>query len=253
MKKNYSQIVKLMKKVGDPLPKKAGKVEDIGVKKSWLTEQDLLIEKKFQKLINTFEGEHKIFAEELNQEVKEGENVWVIDPVSHTFSFIHGLPHYAVVIAHIHRGETVFAASYDPSTEELFLSEKGKGMFLNSKKVGVNLSKKDLCFNYDPQMPASRFDEKDRLEILSGLMKLGRNKTLGSACLLYAYVASGKIHASIDLNKDDFTWIPGKLMVEEAGGKVTDFYGGEVELGTMGIVASNGKLHKDLLKITKRH
>ena len=253
MQDNYSQIISLMKKVGDPLPTQAGSVSDIGVKKQWLTDQDIAIEKKFQKLIDTFEGEHQIFAEELNQDIKNGENVWVIDPVSHTFAFIHGLPHYAIVVAHQYQGETVFAAAYDPSTKELFSSEKGKGMFLNDKKVEVNKSETDLCFNYDPQMPAHRFSKEDRLDVLSELMGLGRNKTVGSACLLYAYVATGKVHASIDMNKDDFTWIPGKLMVEEAGGSVTDFYGNEVELGTMGIIATNGKLHETVVSITKKY
>ena len=251
MQNYYSQILELMKEVGDPLVEKAGKIADIGIKKAWLTEFDIQIEKEFIKLISTFAGEHVVYAEEINKDYVEKENVWVIDPISHTFSFIHGLPHYTVVVSHLYKGKTVFAAAYDPSVKELFMAEKNKGMFLNGEKVSVNKSCKDLCFMYDPQMPCSKYDKQQRLSIMSMLMEIGRNKTLGSACLLYAYVAVGRAHAAIDMNKDNFTCIPGTLMVKEAGGEVTDFKGESVDINTIGLVASNKIIHDQILEITK--
>lgn len=253
MQKKYSQVISFIKQAGDSITDKAGDIEDIGIKKSWLTKYDIEIEEKLQKLVSSFGDDHKIYAEELNDEYIDGDHVWVADPISHTFAFIHGLPHYAVVVAHLHKGKTVFAAAYDPSVKELFVAEKNKGVTLNGEKVSVNKNIRDLCFIYDPQMPARRFSKEDRLNLLSDLMDKGRNKTFGSACLLYAYVACGRAHACVDMNKDAFTWIPGKLMVEEAGGKVTDFYGKKAKIETMGLVASNGVIHDEMVGITSKY
>lgn len=252
MSNYYSQITELMKTAGDSLVEKAGKVTDIGIKKAWLTEFDISIEKQFVELIDSFEGEHIVYAEEINKDYIEKENVWVIDPISHTFSFIHGLPHYAVVVSHLYKGETIFAAAYDPSVKELFIAEKNKGMLLNGEQVSVNKSNKDLSFIYDMQMPCKKYDKNKRLKIMSELMEIGRSKIIGSACLLYAYVAVGRVHAAIDMNKDNFTCIPGALMVKEASGKVTDFEGNDVNINTVGLVASNGIIHDQILKITKK-
>lgn len=242
-----------MRESGDSIVEKAGKIEDIGVKKAWLTEQDIAIEKEFHKLIGTFSGTKQIFSEELSSDFVEGDNVWVIDPISHTFNYLHGLPHYAVVVGYLRKGETIFSAMYDPSVKELFVAEKKSGVTLNSEKVQVNTNNKNICTIYDPQMPDKRFDKKARLEILSQVMNIGRNKVFGSAGLQYAYVACGRVQACIDMNKDAFTSIPGELMVQEAGGIVTDFYGEKIDEKTMGIVVSNGVLHKDLLEITKKY
>lgn len=242
-----------MKNAGDSLVIKAGNIKDIGVKKQWLTKQDIEIEKRFQKLIITFKGNHEIFAEELNNQYIQDEHVWVIDPISHTFAFLHGLPHFAVVVSHLHKGETVFSSMYDPSVRELFVAKKNKGATLNGIKIQVNKNSKDLAFMFDPQAPAHRFNKQTRLDILSQLMDKGRNKTFGSAGLMYAYVACGRVNACIDLNKDAFTSIPGELLVTEAGGKVTDFYNKKVDIQTMGILATNGALHREMLEITKNY
>jgi myo-inositol-1(or 4)-monophosphatase len=66
------------------------------------------------------------------------ENVWIIDPISNTLNFIHGLPHYSVVLSHVYKSELLFAVVYDPSTQEMFTAEKGKGAFLNDIKISVS-------------------------------------------------------------------------------------------------------------------
>src|SRR5258708_6645042 len=146
----YEKILSLVKKLGDELPELAGKIEDIGVKKQWVTAKDIEIEKTLAETIHKFPGEHKIFAEELNDEYISGDSVWVIDPISHTFSFIHGLTHYAVVLSHLVKGEVLFSVIYDPTTKELFTARKGKGSYLNDKRIHVSKSEADLSIIYDP-------------------------------------------------------------------------------------------------------
>ena len=247
MQQYYSQITSLMLESGKMLLPKAGSSEDIGVKKSWLTQQDIEIEQKFIKLISSFGSEHVVFGEEINNSFIESPNIWVLDPISHTFAFIHGLPHYAVVVAHRQNNQTVFAAVYDPSVNEFFLAEKDKGTTLNGKKVSVNTTSKDLCFMYDPDMEASWISKEERLAVQASLMDYGRNKVFGSAALMHAYVACGRAHGAIDINKDPFTIFAGELLVLEAGGVVSDEKQQNINLDTQGVISSNGIIHNQLV------
>jgi myo-inositol-1(or 4)-monophosphatase len=138
---DYEKITNYMIEAGKRIKEKAGQVEDIGIKKQWLTQEDIEIERGFVDLIKTFEGDHIVFAEEENSDFKEKDNVWIIDPISSTIAFIGGLPHYAIVCSHLHKGKVVFAAVYDPSIDEMFTAIKGQGAFLNGKSINVqNLS-----------------------------------------------------------------------------------------------------------------
>lgn len=244
----YSDIINLAVASGDSLVKLAGKIQDIGIKKQYLTEKDLEIERNFLQLINTFSGDHSLFAEEENDEFKQSQNVWVIDPISNTFNFVHGFPHYAVVVSHIFKGETVFALVYDPSIKELFLAEKGKGVSLNGEKIFVNTRQSEFCIMYD--YAKEKTSDEIGFEIMSGLNKLGKvKKSWGSMGLQYAYVACGRASATVSVNRDIFPEIAGELIVTEAGGKVTDFQGNKINLGTTGVVYSNGLIHDQILKI----
>ena len=127
----YQKIINKIIELGDSLPVLSGNVVDIGKSKQHLTEKDIEIETKLTELINTFSGKHSIYAEELHDNFVEEENVWIIGPISNTANFIHGMPHYSVVLSHIFKGEILFAIVYDPSNKELFTAEKGKGAFVS--------------------------------------------------------------------------------------------------------------------------
>ncbi len=245
----YNQVIDKIKELGDNLASIAGNVADVGKKKSWLTEWDIKIENDLTDLIKTFPGKHSIFAEEINNEYFEAEDIWVIDPISNTFNFIYGLPHYAIVLSHLHRGEVVFAAVYDPSTKELFTAEKGKGVFLNNKQIKVSDRITELSILVGPHLTPKSPYREETLKILEATSLLGTVRTFGSLGVHYAYVACGRIDVAISKNKDTFPEFAGKLLVEEAGGKFTDFSGNELTITTHGIVASNGKIHEKILNI----
>lgn len=245
MMTDYADLVALIVKLGDELPPVAGTVEDIGTKKQLLTKYDLYIEERLSQLIRTFPGQHTVFAEELHADFQAAENVWIIDPISHTLNFLRGLPHYAIVCSHMHKGNVVFSAVYDPCMKELFTAQLHMGSFLNGKKMTVDASAiSDPVILFGSSL--SRCEESVRA--FSSLQPLGRIKNFGSYALHYAYVACGRAHGAVSLCKDIFPEFAGKLLLEEAGGEMTTFLGEDFSLHSQYIIASNGRLHDHLVQ-----
>jgi myo-inositol-1(or 4)-monophosphatase len=243
----YNDLIQKIVDLGNQLPSIAGKIADIGEKKQCLTAKDIEIENELSKIILKFEGGHSIYAEELHSNFIKEDNVWVIDPISNTFNFIHGLPHYTIVLSHIHKGVIMFAVVYDPSTKELFTAEKGSGTFLNGQKVSVSKNNDDIALLVGPHLSPKGVYREGTLKILERLSKIGNIRTFGSVGLHYAYVACGRVHGAVTKNKDTFPEFAGKLLVEEAGGKFTDFHGNELEVETHGIIAASPVVY-DLIK-----
>lgn len=240
----YQEIINKIVELGDSLPEISGHALDIGKDKQWLTQKEIEIETELVNIINTFSGNHSVYAEELHSTFVENENVWVIDAISGTINFIHGMPHYSVVLSHLHKGEIKFAVVYDPTNKELFTAEKGKGAYLNNKKIRVSNRKENTFFMIGPYFTPPRSYRKKALEIISKMSENGSIiRTFGSLGVHYAYVACGRADVAISFNEDMFAEFAGKLLVEEAGGKFTDFKGNVLNVETSGVVASNGLIH----------
>ncbi len=250
--KMYQKIIKKIIELGDTLPEISGRVSDIGKSKQWLSRKEIEIEKELVKLIDTFPGKHLIYGETLNGTFTKSDNVWIIDSISNTTNFIHGMPHYSIVVSHLHKGEVRFAAVYDPSNKELFTAEKGKGAFLNKKRIHVSNRAKDLFFMIGTYFTPPRPYRKKALKIISEMSENGGTiRVLGSLGVHYAYVACGRADVAITFNEDTFPEFAGKLLVEEAGGKFTDFSGSALNIKTEGIIASNGLIHNQVKKIVR--
>lgn len=240
----YTQLKQLISDLGDSIVSEAGTVSDIGTEKQWLTERDLEIETKLSDFILKHDPEAQIYAEELHDNFIEDKSVWIIDPISSTYNFINGLPHFTVVVSHMKEGEVVFAAVYDPSTKELFSAEKGKGTYLNGIKVGIK-TRSDVTILIGGSFERKLFSEK-----LYNLFKLGTVRVLGSVALHYAYVACGRTIIAYTNNKDTFPEFAGKLLVEEAGGIFTDGAGKPLTHECKGIIASaNREIYDKVLNI----
>lgn len=244
---DYNSIIRLTQEAGDTIKTHAGNVSTRLTAKQWTTELDLEVENKLKEAVKKFGENHIIYAEEDNYTFQHSEDIWVVDPISHTFAFIHGLPHYAIVISHIHKGEVSFACIYDPSTQETFTAFKGKGSYLNDKKLHVSEATNGLCILYEA-VPVANWTLEHNAKLFTRLMKIGWVKMYGSAGLHYAYVAAGRADACVCTNKDTFPEFAGKLLVEEAGGIFTDFKGEKLTHDSRGIIASNGKIHQKLLE-----
>ena len=249
----YKKIIKKILELGDELPAISGHVADIGENKKWLTEREIEIEIELEKIISDFPGKHSLYAEDMHGTFIKEDNVWIIDSISNTINFIHGMPHYSIVLSHFYRGEVKFAVVYDPSNKELFTAEKGRGAYLNNKKIHVSGRKKDIFFMVGPYFTPPRPYRKKALKVIKAMSEDGNTmRVLGSLAVHYAYIACGRADAAISFNEDTFPEFAGKLLVEEAGGKLTDFNGNALNIKTEGVIASNGLIHGQIKAIIKK-
>ncbi len=239
----YKDLIALIVKLGNQISEEAGSVRDVGIEKEWLTEKDIMVETTLASFIKENDPEAEVYAEELHSKIVEAKNVWIIDPISNTFNFIHGLPCYTVVISHMYMGEIVFAAVYDPSMKELFSAEKGKGMFVNNKQCHTRI-KKDIV------VLLSGVQNEKSLEKIKQIYNLGVVRIFGSVALHYAYVACGRATVAYTRNKDIFPEFAGKLLVEEGGGVFTDINEKPITFQSRGIVVGADKTtHKMIINI----
>jgi myo-inositol-1(or 4)-monophosphatase len=246
----YDLVIKKVKELGLELREVSGNVVDLQLKKTVVTEWDLKIENEISEFVKTFPGEHSIYAEELHSSYIKTENIWVMDPISNTFNFIHGLPHYSIAVSHIVKGVVTFAVVYDPSTDEMFFAEKGKGTFLNEKKVSVSKEEKNLTILVGPHLNPKNASRLKIIDLTEKLSEIATLRTFGSVAVHYAYVACGRADVAVTKNHDTFPEFAGKLLVEEAGGMFTDFSGGELDHTTSGVIASNRITHSQISSIT---
>jgi len=227
MDKIYKKIINTMLKAGKRIRKKAGKIEDIGVAKKYLTEEDLRIERELKKIISTNFPNHEYFSEEENFNFVDAKDVWVCDPISGTATFIKGLAHYGMAMAHVHNREVVFSVVYDPSVDELYTAYKNKGAFLNGKKLQIQQNDDDrpnVLFLLSKNWKNIN-QSKEMFKKLAGF-KLYR--TWNSQAVSYCHVARGIYNGMVCFSKDSFPDFAGSLIVKEAGGKFTN-YKNEIE------------------------
>ncbi|MBS0615510.1 MAG: inositol monophosphatase [Verrucomicrobia bacterium] len=218
-------------------------------KHNLVTEYDHASEKIIIETILKAFPSHGILAEESGPS-KTGEILWIIDPLDGTVNFAHGIPVFSVSIAATRGEEILCGVVYQPITEELFTAEKGKGAFFNGQKMQVtdttdiNAAFLATGFPYNvDQNPLHCIDT------FSNMTKKGIPiRRLGSAAIDLAYVAAGRFDAYWEVSLEPWDLAGGKLLVEEAGGKVTDYEGRPRSLRERGpILATNGRLKLELV------
>lgn len=243
--KKYSKLLDKIQEVWESIHMFSWKTLDIWVSKKYLTEQDIYAERQLCNFIKSIDADAQFFAEEEHEVlIKNAENLYVIDPISSTFNFIHGLPHYSVCVAHILKWDVEFAGVYDPSMKELFYAQKWKWAFLNGKKLQVTNNEKDLSIViWGYLIQENKMQSVKQAELFEKIYKMGVIRAIGSLALHYAYVACGRCECALSLPKDIFPEFAGKLLVEEAGWMFTDFQGGELSFDTRSIIASNKQVH----------
>jgi len=191
---------------------------------------------------------HSIIAEEGSFMVKESSDVWVCDPIDGTTPFSHGYPLFTFAIAFVKDGEVLMGVIYDPSNNRLASAIKGKGAFLNDKKISVSsetkISKKSII------------DVNADFELLSFRENLVKNTdcyatVFYSAAFASLLVATGNFLAEVFEYNNPWDGAASKIIVEEAGGKVTDLQGKEQRYDRKinGYVASNKFVHQELLDL----
>lgn len=194
--------------------------------------------------------DHTIYSEESGFLPGQDSQVWYIDPLDGTVNYAHGVPIFSVSIAYAENGKVILGAVFDPMQNEFFSAEKGKGAWVNGKPIRVS-NTKDLNssllvtgFPYDIRTnPNTNLDHYANLSLLSQGVR-----RLGSAAIDLAYVASGRLDGFWEISIHSWDIAAGALMVEEAGGKVTDVYGGPDYLASPPtIIATNARIHQELV------
>ena len=216
-----------------------------------VTEVDKSVEKFISQKIKEKFPEHAILGEESGK-YGESDSLWIIDPLDGTKNFVTHTPFFNIAIAYLEKGEPVLAMVYNPITKELFYAEKGKGALLNGESIHVSETDKLL----DSSVYFCRGLTEKALErsakFYSKLIKETRSlRQMGSAELELCYVAAGRIEAFYISDLHIWDAAAGWLIVKEAGGKVTNFKDEPFSLSDIDILASNNKIHKELLENLK--
>lgn len=194
---------------------------------------------------------HDIMAEENIYEQSGSRFKWVIDPLDGTTNYAHGFPWFCVSIALEADGEIVLGVIYQPMTDELFTAEKGKGAFLNGAAIRVSQRqplKKCLLatgFPYDRTLEGeNNFENFVNFQIAARGVRRA-----GAAALDLAYVAAGRLDGFWEACLKPWDTAAGRLLVEEAGGRVTNFAGGSYSIYDHRIVASNRLVHDEMISV----
>lgn len=250
-------------KAGEWIKTKVGDYSRLDVKTSHhdlVTEVDKGSENLIRSLIMTHFPDHAFLGEEgvepgpeasaaALDSVKDAEYLWIVDPIDGTTNFVHGFPFFSVSIALARRGEVVLGVVYDPSKDELFIAEKGKGAYVHGRRMKTSAESKLRDSLVATGFPADRGGSLAlNMRQLEAVTPQVRNvRSAGSAALHLAYVAAGRLSAFWEVGLNSWDVAAGVLLIQESGGVVTDLDGRPYHLGVRDVVASNGAVHDELL------
>ncbi len=212
-----------------------------------VTEVDQASERLITGMIKSRFPDHGLVGEEYGTVDPDAEYKWIIDPIDGTVNYAHGLPICCVSIGLMQGDETILAAVYNPMLGELFFAEKGAGAFLNDRPIKVSqhvdFEKAFLVTGFPYHFP----EGKNPLHIFDKIVAKGLPvRRLGSAALDLCWVACGRFDGFWEYNLSPWDVTAGYLIVQEAGGVVTDFSGNRGSVWGKETLATNGKIHEAL-------
>ncbi len=214
-----------------------------------VTEADHAAEKVIIDTIKKDYPDHFILSEEAGEIVMDSAYKWIIDPIDGTVNFANGIPICCISIALEYNGQMILGCVYNPFLKELFFAEKGKGATLNGKKINVSNKTKVEKSILVTGFPYTYLDtENGPLQIFERFIRKGIPvRRLGSAAIDLCWVAAGRFDGFYEHKLQAWDSAAGFLMVEEAGGKVTDFTGKIYSPYQPHLLATNGKIHEEML------
>jgi myo-inositol-1(or 4)-monophosphatase len=217
--------------------------------KNLVTEIDKESEQAIMNFISKKYPSHTILTEESGEHKKDSEFLWVVDPLDGTTNFAHGLPIFSVSIGVMKKNEIVAGVVYDVMQNIFYSAEKGSGTYANGTKINVssnnNLALSVLVTGFPYNVADNPDSAFERFETLTKKARAVRR--LGSAAIDFCYVARGVFDGFWEVSLHPWDMCAGKLIVEEAGGLVTDFNGNKINIFTPQILASNKKIHQQMI------
>ncbi|MBE7173353.1 MAG: inositol monophosphatase [Williamsia sp.] len=218
-----------------------------------VTEADLASEKAIIALIKEAFPDHFILSEEVGEIRMDSEYKWFIDPIDGTVNFANGIPICCVSIGVEKAGKMLMGAVYNPVLNEFFFAEKGAGATLNEKQIHVSSKAEVSNACLVTGFPYSYLDSPNGpLVVFERLIRKGIPvRRLGSAAIDLCWVASGRFDGFYEHNLQAWDSAAGSLIVEEAGGRVSDFEGDEYSPNKRQVLATNGKIHDEMIRWIK--
>jgi len=230
---------------GVPLDVRAKRVND------FVTQIDRAAEEAVIDVVHRSYPDHAILAEESGAtKGADADYCWIIDPLDGTTNFIHGFPQYCVSIAVQHAGKPAHAVVYDPTKNELFTASRGRGAFLNERRIRVS-----RCRRLEDALVGTGFPFRELGRLDPYMKQLGRMmgscagvRRAGAAALDLAYVAAARLDAFWEMGLSPWDMAAGALLIQEAGGLVGDFSGDAGYLQSGDIAAGTPKVFPQLLQ-----
>ncbi len=221
----------------------------------YVTELDHQSEDIIIRTIKASFPDHIIHAEESGKENQQSDYTWIIDPLDGTANYVQGIPVYGISIACLVKNRIMAGVIYDPERDEMFWAEKDGGAFMNDKSIHVS-EKNEIAYS----MLASGFPwrSKDFLDAYMACFKelfleAAGIRRMGAAAIDLAYTACGRFDGFWEMKLQPWDIAAGILLIEEAGGVVSDFHGKRNFLNTGNVVAGNKDTHSFILKAVKKH
>ena len=216
-----------------------------------VTEVDLEVERMFRAMITERFPDHDVLAEEMDIASRGARHRWVFDPLDGTTNFAHGVPIFCASLALEIDGEAVVAAVYDPNRKELFTAEAGIGSWMNGRRLKASGNASVVESMLVTGFPYNIHEKADEfLKVFGQVLKQARAiRRLGSAAIDICWVAAGRMDGFWEASLKPWDTRAAALILEEAGGKVTGMDGKKWNPDEGHIVATNGLIHAEVLKI----
>jgi len=216
-----------------------------------VTEMDERSQALIHSILSTRFPDHGFLAEEGLDSQDGSEYRWIFDPLDGTTNFAHGFPIFAVSIALQERGRTILGVVFDPPRDEMFTAVKGQGAHLNGRHISVSgvrdLGRSLLATGFPYDVRESAQNNLDHFADFA--VRAQALRRCGSAALDLCYVACGRFDGFWELKLAPWDVAAGILLVREAGGRVTDFRGGDQDIFGPEVLASNGLVHEDMIRV----
>jgi len=185
-------------------------------------------------------------------EENEGGFLWIVDPIDGTTNFVHGMPLCMPSIAAVYNGQVVVGVIYDCHRDELFTAVRGRGSYMNGEKIEVGpqetLGDAIVAMGSPPAEESLQISLKGIAVLMPQVRTI---RMLGSAALMLAWVANGRLTCYWEYDLSSWDIAAGALLIQEAGGRFTDLEGTDFQLRNRKICASNGKIHEDVLRVLR--
>jgi myo-inositol-1(or 4)-monophosphatase len=233
-----------------------GKVRSIAFKGeiNLVTEVDRACEEAILKILRKNHPDHDILTEETGAHLKGSDYKWIIDPLDGTTNYAHSYPCFCASIALEHKGKVLVGAVYNPNLDELFWSVRGRGAFLNKKRIRVSNIKKlkrsllATGFAYNVHTT-----ENDNLDHFTNFLKTAQAvRRDGAAAIDLCYIACGRFDGFWEMGLKPWDIAAAALILEEAGGRSTMFDGSRLDIYGDETVSSNGLIHRDMVRILSK-